>query len=334
MSTNTQRGGEVAVPQSVVAECVEAALLAPSSHNTQPWRFRAIGEYLDLVADRTRALPVNDPYDRELTISCGAALFNLRVAAAARSWNALVDELPFPDDPDILARITLCSGLQPNVADAATLDGVLKRRRTYRRKFLEGDVDPALVESLVRAAEMEDCFACPLTDGVAREAAAALVAEGDRQLWSDPHWRRELSSWMHPQRQREGFAIPGMPQRAAELVVRSFDLGTGIAAHNRQLLQGSPLLLVIGSKADEPCEWLRTGQALQRVLLTACAMGLQASFLNQPVHVDGLRSRLRELAPEALVPQILLRLGRPASELAAVPRRSLQSVCDVAWLST
>jgi hypothetical protein len=48
------------------------AVLAPSSHNTQPWVFRIGASEIDLFADRTRALPVNEPEDRELTIRCGA----------------------------------------------------------------------------------------------------------------------------------------------------------------------------------------------------------------------------------------------------------------------
>jgi hypothetical protein len=50
---------------------VSAAVRAPSSHNTQPSWFRCAGETIELYADRSRALPVNDPFDRELTISCG-----------------------------------------------------------------------------------------------------------------------------------------------------------------------------------------------------------------------------------------------------------------------
>ena len=41
-------------------------------------------ETVELLADRTRALPVNDPQDRELTISCGCALFNLRVGTVLK----------------------------------------------------------------------------------------------------------------------------------------------------------------------------------------------------------------------------------------------------------
>jgi hypothetical protein len=53
---------------------IRYAILAPSSHNTQPWRFVIIGSELLVCADRTRSLPNMDPFDRELIISRGAAL--------------------------------------------------------------------------------------------------------------------------------------------------------------------------------------------------------------------------------------------------------------------
>src|SRR5215470_2361610 len=56
------------------------AVLAPSEYNTQPWLFKVSERTVELYADRARRLPIVDPEDRELTISCGAALFNLRVA--------------------------------------------------------------------------------------------------------------------------------------------------------------------------------------------------------------------------------------------------------------
>ena len=78
MTTRQDDTGRATVDRRLL----EAAVQAPSSHNTQPWLFRVEDGAVHLLADRTRALPVNDPDDRELTISCGCALLNLRVAAA------------------------------------------------------------------------------------------------------------------------------------------------------------------------------------------------------------------------------------------------------------
>ena len=92
--------------RELLRDAVRSAVRAPSSLNTQPWLFRLVGDdTLELYADRARALPVVDPRDRELTISCGAALFHLRVALRAAGRAGEVTLLPDPDDPDLLARV-------------------------------------------------------------------------------------------------------------------------------------------------------------------------------------------------------------------------------------
>lgn len=126
------------------------AALAPSSHNTQPWRFRVSESVIDLLADRTRALPVNDPEDRELTISCGCALMNLRAAAASQGFRAEVQPLRDATDPDWLARMTLSQGTEAPAEEAALAD-FIDRRRTYRKDFTSQTVDPDAIEQLVAA---------------------------------------------------------------------------------------------------------------------------------------------------------------------------------------
>lgn len=319
------------ISEAVVENCLYQATLAPSSHNTQPWRFRVRDQDVDLIADRTRALPVNDPYDRELTISCGAALFNLRVAAASAGVDALIEPLPVAGDPDVLARITLATGTGRCLHDAQALEAAVPLRRTYRRKFLHQSVTRSSSGALCSAAKEEGARLIPLDTEELRTAVVTLIGEADLLLWRNPSWRRELAAWMHPQRRNEGFSIPGMARPAAELIVRSFDMGEGVAARHAQLLQGSPLIAVLGTDEDDVVAWLNAGQALERVLLRACADGLQASFLNQPVVVPTLRDRLRTLIPSVGIPQIVLRLGYPASDLAPARRRPLQDVVQDDW---
>ena len=86
---------------------VRCAVMAPSSHNSQPWQFKILKDGMMLMLDRRRALPVVDPYDREMIISCGAALFNTRVALAYAGKRARIDVRPDSMDEDLLVRITL-----------------------------------------------------------------------------------------------------------------------------------------------------------------------------------------------------------------------------------
>jgi nitroreductase len=80
--------GELPGPASSPAEVsrfvVEAAVHAPSVHNTQPWWFSTADREISLHADIDRRLNVADPRGREMMISCGAALFTARVAMRSR----------------------------------------------------------------------------------------------------------------------------------------------------------------------------------------------------------------------------------------------------------
>lgn len=305
---------------------VQAASLAPSSHNTQPWRFRLTDSMVHLYADRTRALPVNDPDDRELTISCGCALFNCRVAAAAAQLEAEVEVLPDPTDVDLLARVqfTAASRTHPDAA----LQAAIGERRTHRARFAADTVEPAAVRSLVEAVAVEGAVLTVLDTGKQRLDAAALVAEGDALLWANPSWRRELAAWMHPRRRGDGLTLPTLAIPVAQVVVRTFDLGHGVAAKDRQLADQSPVLAVLATTADGPRDWLACGQALQRLLLVGARLGLQASYLNQAVQVATLRPKLRQLSGHQGYPQLLLRIGAPAHAVPPTPRRSLGEIIE------
>jgi nitroreductase len=307
---------------------VQLACLAPSSHNTQPWRFR-IGEAgIDLLADRTRALPVNDPDDRELTISCGAALFNLRCAAAAAGRAVEVALLPDTGDADWLAAVRPAPGAAD--PDLALLASLVPERRTWRLAFGPSTVSEATIDALVEAAALEGARLVPVTNDAQRDEVAALVAEGDRIQWHDPRWRRELAMWMHPRRSGDGLTVPALAQPVAQAVVRTFDLGNGVAAKDRELAAHSPLLAVLSTAGDTPQHWLAAGQALQRVLLVAVELGLQASYLNQPIQVAELRPRIAALAGSQGNPQLLLRFGHPNGALPPAPRRAVEAIIEVA----
>lgn len=303
---------------------VQAATLAPSSHNTQPWLFRIGGSTIELLADRTRALPVNDPEDRELTISCGCALLNLRIAAAAAGLRAEVLMLPDGSMGDLLARVRVAPTAAPSLD--AELQGAMAERRTYRERFDSTPVDPDVLRSLAEAAASEGATLTVLETPEQRLHAAALVAEGDSVQWANPSWRRELAAWMHPRRRGDGLTLPALAVPVAQMVVRTFDMGNGVAAKDRQLADESPVLAVLATAGDTPHDWLAAGQALQRLLLLAVSRGLQASYLNQPVQIASLRPKLQQLTRRPGHAQLLLRLGAPLRALPATPRRPLPDI--------
>jgi hypothetical protein len=104
--------------------------------------------------------------------------------------------------------------------------------------------------------------------------------------------------------------MPDLLSPVGALIIRTFDLGDGVAAGDREkILDGSPILAVFGTGGDGPHDWLAAGRALSRVLLTLTASGATAAFLNQPIEVERLRPRLADAIGAGTAPQLLMRFG-------------------------
>lgn len=309
------------------------ATLAPSGHNTQPWLFATGPDWVDVIADRTRALPVVDPNDRELTISCGAAVGTFEIAARRFSLNAKVATSPDSQFGDHLARITLTKGAPPDGTDVALFDAITKRRTDRGAYFLEEFPDDlslrcrGIVESVGSSVQFFDA-AEPF------KAIANLVADGDRLQFDDPRFRRELASWVHSSRfgsrdgmSGKGFGMPDILAPAARFVIRTFDLGNNVAAADeKKILAGTPALALLMSKSDSVDDWLNTGRALVKMLLKLTSLGYSASYLNQPIEVEALRPKLAAAAGASGYPQILLRVGRSSGAPEPSARRPVEDV--------
>lgn len=310
------------------------AVLAPSAHNTQPWRFRVADGRVYLYADRRRRLPIADPDDRELTISCGAALFHLRLAMRYFGQAETVQAMPEPDDPDLLAVVTPAGPHAPDDTDRA-LFRAITRRFTHREPFRATPVPPALQNMLQSLAEHEGAGLHCLSRPEAKEPVADLVAAGDRHQGGDPVFRRELADWVRVplSRRRDGLQARALgADPVTSLVMPAFlrwvDWGEGQARRDRGLVQEAPTLVALTTARDGIACWLTAGQALAAVLLRAAEDGVQAAYLNQAVQVPELRQQLRDQLGVTGQPQVLMRLGYAGGGHRPTPRRPVAAVAD------
>jgi hypothetical protein len=316
---------------AILRSALDYAVMAPSTHNSQPWRFRVTPGCIDLFADRTRSLPVADPQDRELTISCGASLLHLRAALRYAGWDADVVLMPDPADRDLLARVGLGAPRPPTALDER-LFAAITVRRTVRRPFRSQDVDPRLLADLKTDATQEGTVFHLIEGRGRRSAVAQLIEDADRMQSSDLLFRRELAQWVRPNRSAYADGLPGSVfglgdtlSYAGPAALRWFDWGRLRGRHDHGLTIGSPVLAMLVTPTDGVVDWLNTGQALGRILLHAAASGVMASFLNQAVEVPLLRGPLARAAGITGHPQLVVRLGYPIQP-GDTPRRPLTDV--------
>jgi hypothetical protein len=242
-------------------ELVQAAIQAPSIRGTQPWRFTAwpSQQLIAVHADPSRMLRGADPRGRAVHISCGSALFNLRLAVSCAGAEPVTRLLPQPGDPQLLGTVRLTRPCRPSSRD----------------------------QELYRA-----IWACP-AGGPARTASRPVTAAVLAGL-------------------REAAAVEG----AALFPVEQ---------------PGQPparLLAVLATGGDSRSDWLRAGQALQRILLLACCHGVGGGLLGQAAAFP-YRAQNAGYGLGGQHIQLVLRLG-PGLPAPVTQRRPVGDVLRIA----
>jgi hypothetical protein len=322
----------------ILHAAVAAAVLAPSSHNTQPWRFRVVGDdTLHMFADESRRLRVIDPDRRQLVQSCGCALYNARVAVRA---NGIRDEVTVVlvdrDQPDHLATLSLRGNIVTSNDDVDRM-AAIPRRHTNRREFLLRPIAACHTDAMATDAALEGATLVRILPSQ-KAAIAHLIDSADRLQLDDPAFRDELGRWLAPPGSSRRDGIPfaekeyGSSWPLAKLrALRSPQLASAFGQLEEERTLESPAIVVIGTKTDEPPDWLACGQALQAVLLRATTLGFSASFLNQVLEIPELRGRVAEIVPEVGYPQMVLRIGVATAPVRhPAPRRKLEDVLETA----
>jgi nitroreductase len=307
-------------PQGIdLVDCVRTATLAPSIHNSQPWRFGIRPDGVDVYADWRRRLEVIDPEGRQLLISVGAAILNLRLAVHQCGRTSNVRLVRAAGEPQLVAELDVGGPAAVN----STLDELansIPLRHTNRLPFVPDPVAAVLIEELVAAAVAESATLRAVPEA-ARDAVWRLVRVAEARLRKAGVYRAELAEWSHP-RSAPAVPRPSVGWRAAErLPLRDFGLLTPYRRPSPVPEETYPVVLVLGTRADTTGDRLRAGQALERVWLTATARGLAVAPMSQPLDIPGLRQLMSDPGGGEW-PQVILLLGY-APPTTPTPRRDV-----------
>ena len=333
MAEPTPRGcratGSGTPPRQVIHELVGAAIAAPSLHNTQPWRFqiRLGGSVIELLADPARMLPAADPGGRAAHIACGAALFNLRLAAAVAGLRPDIALLPDPGRPLLVAEVRLAATRRAGTPWERELHAAIARRQTNREPYSTRPVPPHTRAELAEAASAEAAILHFLDRDEALRVQR-LAADAELHLLADPAYRAEVARWTGGQRDSDGIPDralgPTSPQGGQP--VRRFVPGRPRPVRYERF-EENPQLAVLSVRAGGARNWLVAGQALQRVWLTATSRGISCCPLTQPLETaDAWLVRDPRSGTEQ--PQMILRIGYGPPIPAGAPRRAASEVMD------
>jgi hypothetical protein len=294
-------------------ELVRFATLAPSSHNTQCWKFAVDGQRITILPDLARRCPVVDPDDHHLYVSLGCAAENLVQAAQALGLHG---EAHFD-----AARDGVVVTLTPTPAVVSPLFQAITERQCTRGDY---DARPLSVQDLAlleRAGSNERVRLLLLTEKSSMETVLDFVVQGNTQQLNDKAFVNELKSWI---RFSEADAVargdglfarssgnPTLPSWLGNMV---FGLVVTAKSENekysRQLRSSAGVAVFVAAKEDK-AHWVDVGRAYERFALQGTVMGVRHAHVNMPVELAALRPAFsKAIGLGAQRPDLVVRFGR------------------------
>jgi len=308
-------------------ELVRCATLAPSSHNTQCWKFRIEERAITLLPDLSRRCPAVDPDDHHLFVSLGCAAENLAQAARAHGLRA---------EQRSAGRDGVALTLDAAPAVATPLYLAIPQRQCTRGEYDGQPLRSDELRLLEQAGSGEGVRVILLTERAAMEQVLALVAAGNTAQLQDKAFVEELKAWIRFGRDEAARAGDGLftgasgnPTAPRWLGSRLFDLFFKAGSENDKYskqIRSSAGIAVFVSQSDDAAHWVEAGRCYERFALQATALGIRNAMINQPVEVASLRPQLAsQLGITAGRPDLVVRFGR-GPRMPASLRRPVQAV--------
>ena len=302
---------------------IRYAILAPSGHNTQPWKFSVSEDEIQVFADKTRWLRVCDPNQASLHIGVGCALENLLIAAEHFGYEHRVVYFPEAGHEELVAIVKLTPGGQPSpFRDASLFHAITARhtsRSTYNRRPLSKQNSNRLQQCCIEPGIWLDM----IDDLESRRKVKDLLIRGHTIMMRDRAFRAETGYWV-------GQGIFNMPRLIARLVQFTFPYvnpSIALTMMDSRLVMSAPLVAVLSSTVNDRESQAKVGQVFERVCLAATMLGIRVQPMSATVDVSETKAQMTKLLPNPDgVPQHVFRLGYAEPVKTPAPRRPFSEI--------
>jgi hypothetical protein len=314
---------------ALLRELVRYATLAPSSHNTQCWKFRMHERSIAIEPDLLRRCPVVDPDDHHLFVSLGCSTENLAHAALANGLQAVARYDPTGSG-------TVAVSLEATQAQSSPLFRAISERQCSRSDYDGRPLSTEEFRLLEQAGTSSDVRLVLLTERTAMEKVLEYVVAANTAQMNAPTFVDELKTWIRfsaDEAARTGDGLfagasgnPAMPRWLGSRMMGMFFTTKSENERYARQIRNSAGIAVFISGASDRAHWVEAGRCYKRFALQATALGIRNAFLNQPVEVGPIRPQFASaLGLGNQRPDLVVRFGRgPTMPLSM--RRPVQAV--------
>lgn len=306
---------------------VRFAVLAPSSHNSQPWKFEVRENQIMVRPDMRRALPQSDTNHRQLFISLGCALENFLIAA---DYYGFATQIAYQDDG---ASISFQRNRQESLQDKDHLVFSIPKRHTNRNPYDDRMPDEQFVTLVKSLATDEMRIDCITDQNIKNKTADIVIAAGIAAM-DDRGFREELSHYIKSNITKASIGMPGfgfgMPlpvSLIASFVLKRFNMNKLSRKQDEKLLkEHTPVMVVISSKEDNTKTWMEAGQCYESIALAAEKNNINTAPMAAAIQIGNFYQELQKNLGISFRPQVFFRMGYASKTTLHSPRLSVDKV--------
>ena len=311
------------------------AVLAPSSHNSQPWRFEISGNEIKIFLEPSRRLVESDKNDRQSYISIGCAIKNVSIAAEYYDFSCDVKYLSNSTIQIIFSKNSAAHSSNKN-----HLIFSIPKRVTNRNRY-ENALPSELFLQEIKNYSTDDLRVYIITDQDQKKRLADIALAASIAAMDDKNFRRELSQYVKSNTTSSpvgmpcfGMDIPTPVSFIAPTMIKYLNMNKLSHKKDEALLKNhTPVFVVVATQKDDKINWIKTGQIYERIALLAVREGLLTAMWAAPIQIGEYHKDFQKVLNTEFRPQAFFRLGYASKKMSHSPRLPARNVITLPLLS-
>ncbi|MDP2684544.1 MAG: hypothetical protein Q8P20_05840 [bacterium] len=290
---------------------LQYAILAPSTHNVQPWFFLVGDDYCDIVLDNKCELPQADKDKRNAYISIGCALENIIYSA---QFFGIYNNYKFIRDDELKIRVYFKDG--GAVSGNTEYISAVKNRINVRGIFSTKEISKNFVDDIVAKCDEYGVECSIIKDKGMISDIAILTKAGIVYAYNNKLFRKEMSHFINHSYSRKNHGIHGyslkLPVFLSFLLspaIRFFNIGFLLKKLNYRSVNSADTVCVFSTDKDVEEEWVTVGRAAQFAMLYATKNNFNTSIYIASIENSETRQQLQKIVGMKKKPQFLITMG-------------------------
>ncbi len=309
------------------------AILAPSSHNTEPWKFEVSENELVLRPDFSRRLPESDKDKRMIYVSLGCVAANILIAADyfGLSYEIAYDKNSQNNPLEYAVKIIFNTNNISEFKKSENLFKAVKNRRTNRNFYKNKVVPQEYLNEFKKYNNYSEIKIDFVSDKNLKSEIAEIMGQGIKRIMSQKPFRCELADWLRTNITLKRDGMPGNGHRMnlftsiiAPYILRNIDVSDVEQKKAIKRVLNFPALGIISSKEDNTINFIYAGEIFEKIMLAVKSYEMDTAIMVAIIEDVESRAKLKNVLKSDFLPQMFFGFGYAERSAPKSPRRSLK----------